>query len=396
MLRGNLSHKFQMPVEVHFGPDALSKLPGLAASAGSNFLLVTAPELTEAAQKVREAFAGTSAQLTTLYLDSPEPSCAFIDKAARELGQGCYDGLIGVGGGSAIDCAKELAIALTNPKPIWEYANLPYRPAQPLECAPLPVFAVPTTSGTGSEVTPYGVLTNTELAQKGTIQQPEIFPRAAFVDPALARTMPPGLTAATGLDALAHALESCINVSKSSPVSELAGREAIRLVFKALPGAVREPHNLNYRAAMAWASTLAGMAIAHRGTTTPHAIAEPLGAITHLPHAQSVVLCLVPVLRRTWSRAQEVFCDLSRFTPPVAEIGRAPRGDLFVEEVDRLIRSVPVRRTIRECVQADLLNGLAERLLKDVVTYKFRPLKQHPVQFTPQELREIVQEIVLG
>ena len=136
-----------------------------------------------------------------------------------------------MGGGSVIDMAKSLSIALTNPEPIWEYANLSYRPPKILTEKTIPVIAIPTTSGTGSEVTPYAVLSNIKKNQKGTIQQSEIFPRAAFEFPEFMISMPKELTASTGIDAFAHALESYMNISKQSPISEMLSIEAMKIIF---------------------------------------------------------------------------------------------------------------------------------------------------------------------
>src|SRR4030095_8647174 len=219
-----------IPTRLYCGVDSTKSIAEVCQNLGSKPLLVTARELVQAHERILSCLDEMGCTISTVYLDSPEPTCAFIDSLAQELRPKQYDCIIGLGGGSAIDTAKSLSIALTHTDPIWLYANLPNRPPLGLKNRLLPIVAIPTTSGTGAEVTPYAVLTNSETLQKGTIQQSEIFPYAGIVDPVLTQTMPLELTAATASDAFAHALESQLNISKFSPVSDWAGREALRLI----------------------------------------------------------------------------------------------------------------------------------------------------------------------
>ena len=143
-----------------------------------------------------------------------------------------------------------------------------------------------------------------------------LFPKAAFLDPNFTRTMPPELTAATGIDAFMHAFESFINISKYSPVAEWAAREAMSIIYQTLPKVYKNLDNLELRLEMGWASTLAGIAISHRGTTAIHAIAEPLGAITHIPHSVAVAICTLPVLKYTWSKTIKKFAFIYEILEP--------------------------------------------------------------------------------
>lgn len=387
------SFQFAMPTKLYCGPDSLKMLPELCSAFGDKLLLVTSADLAHAEKSVLDAL-GRGASVETFHIEASEPTVAFIDASAAELRSKKFDCIIGVGGGSAIDMAKALSIALTESESIWMYANLSNRPPLPLENSPIPVIAIPTTSGTGSEVTPYAVLTNSETKQKGTIQEPVIFPTAALLDPALTVTMPAHLTAQTGIDALTHAMESYINISKLSPVSEWAGREAVRIIFRDLPRVLKEPEDLELRSAMSWASSLAGIAIAHRGTTAIHAIAEPLGALTHLPHASAVAICTLPVLKHTGVRGEKSFSELFDAISSANGLPNAQKSSAFIERTDELLNTVGVNKRVSECVGPDASDGLAESLLDNVMEYKYRPLKQHPEEFDRDVISKIISEII--
>jgi alcohol dehydrogenase class IV len=388
------SFDFSLPTRVYAGAGALGKMADACAQLGVNFLLVTAPELKAASYKVVADFAARGMHITMADLAPGEPACHELDAAAAKLRATKFDAVIGLGGGSAIDAAKALAIALTQPEPVWMYANLATRLPAPLTAKVLPVVAVPTTSGTGSEVTPYAVLGNEETQQKGTVQQPEVFPVMSFVDPALTLSMPKHLSAITGFDALAHAMEAFINRSKAAPVAEWAAQEAMRLIFEHLPRAVNQPDNLDARSAMSWASTVAGFAISHRGTTTAHAIAEPLGAITHLPHGFCVAAATVPVMELTWRAAPESFARMHNVSGGHSHGSSAAKAEAFVERLRELLSSVALDA---KALQAPLQKQgpkLADTVVSHILGYKFRPLKQHPVEFNEADLKLIVSRMI--
>jgi len=394
----NIKYNFGMnlPTRIYAGSESLNNLPELCKGYGTEILLVTSKELSYALKEVLACFEKTKFSITTFSLKSEEPTCLFIDASASQLAPKRFDCIIGLGGGSAIDMAKALSISLTHTESIWMYANLSNRPALPLTNNLIPIIAIPTTAGTGSEVTPYAVLTNSETKQKGTIQETAIFPKAAILEPKFTESMPPELTASTGIDAFTHALESYLNISKYSPVTEWAGKESIRLIFENLKAAYDNPDDLHRRMNMAWASTLAGIAIAHRGTTAIHAIAEPLGALTHLPHGHAVSISTLPVLKHTLKAAASKFSDLykSIFTNITLEKKESYYAEAFVDEVQKLIASVNMDKTASDSLPHEIIKNLGTDLLENVINYKFRPIKQHPIEFNENSLKSIINEIV--
>jgi alcohol dehydrogenase len=194
------------------------------------------------------------------------------------------DLLIGAGGGSSIDTAKCMAILLTNgghPRDWEDFGTLRNEPA--------PVIAVPTTAGTGSEVSPSAIITDTIRRKKMNLFDPRICPRIALVDPDLTMSMPPTLTASTGMDALSHAVDS-LHCRLATPASDAMALEGARLVATYLRRAFAEPENVEARCGMAQASLVAGMAVAITDVAGCHCLAESIGAVYDHPHG---VCCAV-------------------------------------------------------------------------------------------------------
>jgi alcohol dehydrogenase len=206
---------------------------------------------------------------------------------ALEIISSCsYDSIIAVGGGSSLDTGKAVLALMKEGKPIRElYAGVL------TGSAPMPLVAVPTTAGTGSEVTWSAVITNEEDHVKETIRGEYMYPKFALVDPELTLTLPRHITASTGMDALTHALEAYI-CNRAHALSDALAMEASMLIFGHLRNAVRDGSDMSARSAMSIASTLAGMAFSISGLGMVHGMAEPLGGKLNVPHgiANSVLL----------------------------------------------------------------------------------------------------------
>ena len=386
---------FNLPVDVNFGRETLEKIPIICEKFQEKVLIVTWIELQHIEQKILDIFTEHNIDYKTYHLEEPEPDCKKIDNDSKNLSETKFECLIGIGGGSVLDMTKALSITLTNKEPIWEFANLSYRPPKIISKKTIPIIANPTTSGTGSEVTPYAVLSNKEKKQKGTIQQSEIFPKMAFVVPEFMTSMPRKLTASTGIDAFAHALESLINISKESPISEIVSYEAMKIIFEYLPKVIDQPENIEFRKNMAWASTLAGIAIAHRGTTTTHAIAETLGGLTKIPHAEAVSISTIPVLTKTMPQQKERFKEMFSRIFPESTNNEKDYSEEMMVRITSLITTAGMNKSL-----VDSQHNISEEFSKEIVTtmldYKYRPLKQHPVIFDTESLNNIVSEIVYG
>ncbi len=399
-----MKFRSHLPVDIQFGAGLLKELGQLASAHGKCAFLVTMPEmvLLGLAERAQQSLEQAGIKVVLFDQVSPEPKSGDMESAANAARESKADLVIGLGGGSAIDVAKAVAIGATHPAPIWDYVNLSNRPPKPVDAqATLPVIAIPTTAGTGSEVTPYSVVTNSETVQKGTIKEAAIFPRIALVDPELSSSMPERLTAQTGVDAFAHSLESLLNVANRTPVSDALAWEALSRLIHFLPQAVRNPSDLEARSQVACAATLSGMVIAQAGTTVAHAIAQPLGARLGTTHAESVALFTVPVLRRTLPHDAKRIARLGTLLPgfqPAAGASVEERAGHAVDCLQAFMDGIGIQRRISE-IAPEAPDGftidyeqLTEFLAEDVTTYMSRPLAQHPVLFDQGDIRAIVQD----
>lgn len=271
--------------KVEFGAGKVNQIAEYAKGMGTKAAIAIDPYMNS-----RGMGDNMASQLSKVFIDSvifadiePNPSCFKVDETARRARAEKCDFVIAMGAGSAIDFGKGLAVMINSQGSSWDYTERNDHEVLRPGVGTLPLIAIPTTSGTGSEATPFSVLNNPALKEKSTIVSERIFPTIAIVGPELMISMPPKITASTGFDAFAHALESFISL-KANPFTTMVSREAMSIVLRNLPEAVANGENIKARENLAWASTLAGAAIAHIGVTLPHALAQPVGGMLGVPH----------------------------------------------------------------------------------------------------------------
>lgn len=286
---------YHVPVKIVFGVGKVSEIGAIAKSYGKKALIVTTGSSSTKnglVGRVQEYLLSEGLQSEHYGDVSPNPSSFQIDKGAGFGMEKCCDVVIGLGGGSAIDAAKAMAVVMGHNIPIWNFAAGCVENPMDISQKTLPILAVTTTSGTGSHITCYSVVNNEKTREKPGIGSPNIFPRAAIVDPELMVSMPSKITAATGFDILAHSLEAYTSNS-ATPMTDLFCEEAIRLVGKYLARAVRDGSDIEARSALAYADTLAGFAISVAVVTLCHAAAHAVGGVCHTVHGE-VLAVLTP------------------------------------------------------------------------------------------------------
>jgi len=257
-------------------------------------MLVTDPHVAAHAATAAARAALTACGIaTTCYADVvPDPSDASVNAAAQCYRQSSADGIIALGGGSSIDTAKAVGVLAHAAAPSIDAF---YLGAGRAPSGRPPLICLPTTAGTGSEVTEVAVVTDTALNRKMVVRHPTVAPDVALIDPSLCQTMPPRLTAATGSDALAHAIEA-LTSSMANPISDALALAAVQQVVTALPLAYRDGTDLAARTAMSTAATLAGLAFNHARLHLGHAVGHALGTAWHLPHGIGCVVCLPAIV----------------------------------------------------------------------------------------------------
>jgi len=273
---------FQAPGKVVFGRDTARQLPQLAAHLGRAPLVVTgANPDRHAAILAALRQAGLAA---TVYPVAGEPTVETARAGARLARERGCDVVVGLGGGGALDTAKAAAALATNGEDIFSYLEV-VGAGQPLTERPLPVLAVPTTAGTGAEATANAVLTVPEKRVKVSLRSPLMLPEVALVDPLLTASMPPAVTAATGLDALTQLLEAFVS-NKANPMTDALCREGLGRAARSLCAAFENGADLDAREDMALASLFGGMALANAKLGAVHGFAAPLGGLFQAPHGQ--------------------------------------------------------------------------------------------------------------
>jgi alcohol dehydrogenase len=312
----------------------------------------------------------------------PEPDIEGV-MAGRDFAKehGC-DCVVGLGGGSALDTAKGIGLMLAHPGHIRDYVGMNKVPAKGA-----PVIAMPTTAGTGSEITIWSVLSDKKAKVKLSVGSPYNCPSLALCDPGLTVSLPPHITAATGMDALTHALESFVNKA-TQPISEALSRQAMRMIAGSLRTAVFQGDNLAARYDMLLASLIAAMAFNPTRLGLAHALGLPLGAHFKIPHGVVNAILLPEVMSFNVKGNVRKFAEIAQiFEIPIEGCSPREAADKSVAAVRQLQQDVGIRQKLSDygVTEADL-DGIAE----EAMTSGNVPV--NPVMPTLEDLKRICRQ----
>ncbi|MHB8092418.1 MAG: iron-containing alcohol dehydrogenase [Syntrophales bacterium] len=378
----NDSRIFQMPSVVHFGSGAAAQAGPEAARLGAKKALLVTDEIlmqTGAVKPVIDSL-GT-ANIETVIFDkiASEPVIKFVEEGLKLLRQKKCDVLVAVGGGSPIDTAKAIAVMAANPGKIEDYMGI-----GKIKNPGMPLIAIPTTAGTGSEVTIFTIITDTKRDVKMLIGSPHVMPRIALVDPLMTLGMPRGLTAATGLDALTHAIEAYVSL-KAQPLSDVMAFSAVERLFKNLPQAWANPNNIEARTQTLLGAMQAGIAFSNASVALVHGMSRPLGAYFHIPHGLSNATLLGDVMEFSimgnpvrYARITEAMgVDITGLLPTEA----AEEGAMLVK---KLVADLEVPSLKELGVDKKKLDKVVEQMAKDAIASGSPG--NNPRIATPQEI----------
>jgi alcohol dehydrogenase len=318
---------FSTVSDVLSGPGSSAQLGDMAAGMGiRRVLIVTDPGiikfgLLDAAVKNLEANNIALNIYADVVADPPESVVLDAVGAAQEFG---CDGVIGFGGGSSMDVAKLLAVLITGEQPLADIYGV-----DQITGGRLPLIQVPTTAGTGSEATMVSIITTGETTKAGVVSR-TLLADKIILDAGLTTGLPPAVTAATGIDAMVHAIEAYTTKNKKNPLSDMLAREALRLMAGNIETAVKQGDNLEARSAMLLGAMLAGQAFANAPVAAVHALAYPLGGNYHIPHGLSNSLVLPHVLRFNGLEAGHQYAELAPIILPGKTL---PEDPLAVTEL---------------------------------------------------------------
>jgi len=356
---------FQSAGSLLFGRDAIEQLPDIARGLGAKRVYIVTDAILARAgtvEKVAGNLRGADIAHDSFHVNKPEPSVEIVREAAAQAKAFAPDAILGLGGGSNMDTAKLVALVLAHGGDPTDYTGdcrVP-GPVTPLIC-------VPTTAGTGSEVSAAAVFGDTQKQIKVSCLSPFLRPDAAVVDPLLTVSCPPKVTADSGIDALTHAIEAftaCYNdafplpsgersvYQGKNPMADAMAREAIVLVGKFLRRAVKDGNDLEARDGMSLAATLAGLAFSNSGVALVHAMEYPVGGAVHVSHGAGNGLLLPFVMKYNQSKRVSEF----------AAIARLLDTDDAIREVERLREAIGIPLRLRDIgVKEAMLPSFADK-----------------------------------
>jgi alcohol dehydrogenase class IV len=310
------------------GGGALAELPAVMARLGLKHpLIVTDPFIAKSRilDKATDLLDGATMTWAVFQDTVSDPTTEVIDIGVEKLREAPYDSVIAIGGGSPIDTAKGMSVLHANGGAMRDY-----KVPNDIPKIGLPIIAIPTTAGTGSEVTRFTVITDTETDEKMLVAGLACCPTAAIVDFELTLTMPLRLTADTGIDSLTHAIEAYVS-KRASPYTDGMAKNAMGLIAKNIRAACAEPDNRAAREAMMLGATTAGMAFSNASVALVHGMSRPIGAFFHVPHGLSNAMLLPEITAFSAPAALDRYADCAR------AMGVAEEGEGSQAAVARLL-----------------------------------------------------------
>lgn len=373
--------QFSAHINLRFGAGAVKALPAEIVALGARRVMIVTDPGVHRAGLMQGLLDGLQAQGVAFEIfaevESNPRDTTIHAGAKRALAFG-PDLFIGFGGGSAMDAAKGIALLVTNDGNIGDYdgtdkvkKDLPY------------LIAVPTTAGTGSEVTANAALTNSETHSKMSVRSPRLMPKMAVVDPVLLASLPRMMAATAGLDALSHAIEGFLSV-RASVLSDVFALESIRLIGGNLRPFVANPANVEAASAMALGSTLAGFVISNTGTGNDHAIARALGGLFDTPHGLATGVLLAHVMRFNAPARPERFMRMAQALCLSTEGGEMTVAERVCDAVEQLVRDVGVPTHLASI-------GIDRTRIPDLTAIALRNVGPNPRRTSSEEMKALIE-----
>jgi alcohol dehydrogenase class IV len=381
--------EFATATRIVFGPGVVAELPAIAAGFGKRALLVTGAHAGRFAAIVTSLESAGIACVS--FSVEKEPTIAIARAGADVLRDADCRFVIAIGGGSAIDAGKAIAAVAANPADVVDYLEVIGK-GRPLDRDPYPFVAVPTTAGTGSEVTRNAVLGSPEHGVKVSLRDPRMLPRVAIVDPDLTIGLPRAITASTGLDALTQLIEPYVCI-RANPMTDALCLDGMRRAAFALPRAFENGQDTEARAGMSYASLLGGLALANAGLGVVHGFAAPIGGVFDAPHGALCAALLESGIRANIAalRARAPQSDaLERYE----QVARILTGDnkTSAEEgahwIAGLVRRLEIPRLRAYGIGAKDVPSLVERAARA------SSMKANPIVLTAEELAAVLEAAI--
>ena len=358
---------FQTVPSLKFGEPAAEALAAMLGNFGARrLMIVTDPGVARAGLVDPIASALTDLGLMVSVYDDVEadPPQAKVLAAVAAAQDFDAEAIVGLGGGSPMDTAKLVALMCRSTQPLDEMYGVAQVDRARVANGRLPLFQVPTTAGTGSEVTPIAIVTVGAEIKLGVVD-PILYADGAVLDPSLTVGLPPHVTAHTGIDAMVHAIEAYTSKVRKNPLSDALAQQALKLLATGLPEAMADGGNLRARGDMLLGAMLAGQAFANAPVAAVHALAYPIGALFHVPHGLSNTQVLGPVLRYNAATHPDLYAELADLLVPNSAGSASQRAGHFIDYMERLTTDCGVNPRLREVgISHNDLPKLAEDAMK--------------------------------
>ena len=375
---------FNTSASIQFGAGSLARIGALSRERlGGRVLIVTDPGMvaTGIVERAKTYLSQADVQFdifADVVADPPTETVLKAVEAARAIGA---TGVLGLGGGSSLDTAKLVALLAPGHEQLADVFGVGNAKGPRL-----PLALIPTTSGTGSEVTPISIVTTGKNEKMGVVS-PVILPDVALLDPELTLGLPPHVTAATGIDAMVHAIEAFASKSaNNNPLSRMLAQQALTLLGGAIETAVHRGGDIEARSAMLLGSMLAGQAFANSPVAAVHALAYPLGGHFHIPHGLSNALILAHVLRFNCQTAPGAYIEIAPYAfPELARLEGQARAAAFCDALQELSRKCGLPQRLRD---VGVPESALEKMARDAMNQK-RLLPNNPREVREADALEI-------
>jgi alcohol dehydrogenase len=390
------SFEFKMPTKIKFGEGIVKEMGAILRGMGFKKAFIATDKGIVAAgilAMIEEGLKADNFDYEVFDELIPDPTVEIVDGTAEILKKSGADVVLAVGGGSPIDSAKAICLLQTNEGSIVDYL---FGGTKTVTNPIMPLICIPTTAGTGAEMTAASVITNNADKTKKSVTHEYLIPKYAFIDPMVQMGCPPFITATTGMDALTHAIESYIS-NRANPVSDAMGMQAIKMIGKNIRRATGAgAFDMEARSNMAVASSMAGVAFMNGGLGVVHGIGQTLGAFVHVPHGVAMTLLLPYCMEKSCVGNMEKFKEIA------VALGKNVEGmdlreaafaavDAVFEMAEdlgvpmRLSELDPAKRHCSEAVTKDIFEAVAD----DVMNYRL--LADTPVKIGKQQVIEILE-----
>ncbi|MCX6707909.1 MAG: iron-containing alcohol dehydrogenase [Candidatus Woesearchaeota archaeon] len=377
---------FKIKTDVIFGPGRTAELAEILKKERFNAIAVIIDKGVKDNPDLKSAFDHVKEQgmnLDVFINEVAEPDYDFLDEFKKNFLGKDYDCIIGIGGGSTIDLAKGIATLIKNDGPAISYRGFP-----DLRNMPLPVIAIPTTAGTGSEVTYNAVFTDNREKRKLGINSRFNYPLYAIIDPKLTVSCPESATVSAGMDALVHTLESFV-AKNSNTYSRMFSREAFRLLFNSLMKVLDRPGDLEIRGDIHLGSHFAGAALMNSGAGPAGAMSYPLGAVYKVPHGIAGAVFLASIVEFNAERGYKEYHELYDLIEGADKSLSIQEKNLaFAKEMRRLSSKlkVPTKLTVFGIKKSDI-----DFLIAQIFGGLKGAIEQNPIQITEKDMRKILE-----